>query len=227
MSNRRVSKAANVPVQHHEVVSAKGARPKGDFVFCKTHRMVVDLRQCEDCPRCAEVSKIGGVTCWTETLELDRPPAPHAVGRVDLREAAAVASAAEVMSPGQITVTADVDFERLRALFVERGAHALPVVDTEGKLIGVVTERDVVRWQASSVPTEAGAPERSTAGDIMTKVAHALPEGAPLAFAFGLLAACDLHEAPVVRDDGHVVGMITSTDLLRWVARDLGYVLTE
>jgi len=61
----------------------------------------------------------------------------------------------------------------------------------------------------------------------MTKVAHALPEGAPLAYAFGLLAACGLREAPVVKEDGQVVGMVTATDLLRWVARDLGYVLPD
>jgi CBS domain-containing protein len=30
----------------------------------------------------------------------------------------------------------------------------------------------------------------------------------------------------VVQEDGRVVGMITATDLLRWIARDLGYVLT-
>jgi CBS domain-containing protein len=61
----------------------------------------------------------------------------------------------------------------------------------------------------------------------MTKVAHALPESAPLAYAFGLLAAGDLRQAPVVQEDGRVVGMVTATDLIRWVARDLGYVLSD
>ena len=34
-----------------------------------------------------------------------------------------------------------------------------------------------------------------------------------------------LHEVPVVDAHGHVIGMITATDALRWVAQALGYVV--
>ena len=34
-----------------------------------------------------------------------------------------------------------------------------------------------------------------------------------------------LHEVPVVDAHGHVIGMVTSTDALRWVAQSLGYVV--
>ena len=34
-----------------------------------------------------------------------------------------------------------------------------------------------------------------------------------------------LHEVPIVDANAHVIGMVTSTDVLRWVATSLGYVM--
>jgi CBS-domain-containing membrane protein len=136
-----------------------------------------------------------------------------------------VANTAEVMRRGQVSVTADTTIDGLQALFARHAAQAAPVVDAEGKLIGIVSDSDVARWHATKAGTAVQF--QATVEDIMTPVVHALPEGAPLAYAFGLLAASGLREAPIVKDDGRVVGMITSTDLLCWVARDLGYVLPE
>jgi CBS domain-containing protein len=166
-----------------------------------------------------------GIECRVDTLELDRPR--RTAGRVDIREAATVASTGEVMSRGHANVEVDATVEELCAFFANRKVHAAPVVDMEGKLIGVVSEADIVRWHASPDAAQLAPGAQLTVGDIMTKLAHALPESAPLAYAFGLLAAGDLRQAPVVQDDGRVVGMVTATDLIRWVARDLGYVLSD
>ena len=126
MSNRRVSKVGRAPVQTKEVLAAGGTQARSDFAYCKTRRATVDVHECEECPRCARASKSDGVVCWTDTLELDRPPAPYAAGRVDLREAATLASPVEVMGRGQVTVTADASFDQLRALFLERGVMPRP-----------------------------------------------------------------------------------------------------
>jgi CBS domain-containing protein len=225
MSNRRVSRVRQVPVETRAVLSGSGTESHTEFVFCPLRRGTVDAEECEGCPRCAGVSKAGAVACWTDTLELDRPPASRGPGRIDLREAATVMSTAEVMRRGQRSVTGDTTIDGLQALFARHALHAAPVVDAEGKLIGIVSDTDVAHWLASKTGT--GIQFEATVADFMTPVVHALPEGAPLAYAFGLLAASGLREAPIVKDDGRVVGMITSTDLLCWVARDLGYVLPE
>jgi CBS domain-containing protein len=225
MSNRRVSRLRQVPVETRTVLSGSGPESHADFVFCERRRGTVDAHECAGCPRCAGVSKGGAVACWTDTLELERPPAPRGPGRIDLREAATVANTVEVMRRGQVSVTADTTIDGLQALLARHAAQAAPVVDAEGKLIGIVSDRDVARWHVTKAGTAVEF--QATVEDIMTPVVHALPEGAPLAYAFGLLAASGLREAPIVKDDGRVVGMITSTDLLCWVARDLGYVLPE
>ena len=117
-------------------------------------------------------------------------------------------------------MSADTTVEALEAKLAARASRAASVVDEEGKLIGIVSDKDLLRWHESS--REAS---NATVGDIMSPIVHALPEGAPVAYAFGLFAGKDLREVPIVSDDGRLVGLLTSTDLLRWVARDLGYVL--
>jgi CBS domain-containing protein len=149
---------------------------------------------------------------------------------VDFREAALRARAGELLTHGFVSVTSDTRIPALEAMLATRGSRAASVVDEEGKLIGIVSEKDLLRWHESRRGANDRSPPNAIAtasvGDIMSPVVHALPEGAPVAYAFGLLASKDLREVPIVSEDGRPVGLLTSTDLLCWVARDLGYVLT-
>ncbi len=52
----------------------------------------------------------------------------------------------------------------------------------------------------------------------MTHAAVSLPEEAPVAEAAVLLASRQLHRVPVVSSDGRVAGIVTSADVVRWVA---------
>jgi CBS domain-containing protein len=52
--------------------------------------------------------------------------------------------AKDIMTRQVHTVTEDTGVEELARLFVETGVSAMPVVDTEGRLKGVVTETDLV-----------------------------------------------------------------------------------
>ncbi len=52
-----------------------------------------------------------------------------------------------------------------------------------------------------------------------------LPEHASLAQAAALMALEGVHRIPVVAADGKVVGIVSSLDLMRWMARRGGYVL--
>jgi CBS domain-containing protein len=154
----------------------------------------------------------------SETLELDR--SVNRGHRVDFREAALRARTGDLLAQGEVSASVDTSIEALEAMFAARGVRAASVVDPEGKLMGIVSEADLLRWRESppDVP-------KATVGDIMSPVVHALPVEAPLAYAFGLFAGKDLREVPIVSAEGRPIGLLTSTDLLRWVARDLGYVL--
>jgi CBS domain-containing protein len=64
---------------------------------------------------------------------------------------------------------------------------------------------------------------RATASEIMTPVVHTLFETSPLSFAMAALGQNHVEQAPVVRVDGSIVGMISATDAVRWMAEQFGY----
>jgi CBS domain-containing protein len=88
-----------------------------------------------------------------------------------------------------------------------RGLGSAPVVDGEGRPVGFVTEADLLR----------AAPSAKVA-DAMTRVALAVPEGAPLASAAALLARHGLERVAVVSGDGVVVGVLSALDVVAWLA---------
>jgi CBS domain-containing protein len=57
--------------------------------------------------------------------------------------------------------------------------------------------------------------------DVMTTEVTSVREGDSLAEALGTLAQARVHRAPVVRDDGVVVGVLSVTDILGWISQRL------
>lgn len=100
-------------------------------------------------------------------------------------------------------VTRGVAADALRS----RGTAAAPVVDGEGRPIGLVSEADLLRARSGARVLDA-----------MLKVALSVPETAPLDRAASLMAEHRAERLAVVSDDGIVVGMLTAMDVVRWLA---------
>ena len=109
----------------------------------------------------------------------------------------------------------DLTLARLRALFVERSVSGAPVVDAAGRCVGVVSTADLAR---------AAGGDRSVR-DVMARVTFVLPDNASIAQAAALMAVEHIHRVPIVTDDGRVAGIVSSTDILGWLARQDGYVV--
>src|SRR6266568_9361490 len=63
-------------------------------------------------------------------------------------------TAAEIMTREVVTVTRETSIRELAKIFAERGISSIPVVDEAGKLIGIVTETDLVEQDKSlHIPT--------------------------------------------------------------------------
>ncbi len=145
----------------------------------------------------------------------------------------------EVMRAETTLAPADLDLESLTHVVLERGLNAVPVVDEHGAAIGVVSKTDLLRYQQVETTTYEPLPELAATGfadergmhieqpsTAMTPVAFTLPETATIARAAALMAFEHIQQIPVTGPDHAVVGMITSTDILRWLARRAGYIMT-
>lgn len=150
---------------------------------------------------------------------LARPRGRSVTAELTSREAAALASRAmacgvdQIMRPLPPTVLEDAPVGVLRELLLERRARAVPVVDRDGRPIGVVTAADLLRGDGG------------TAGDVMSPHVLALPITAILAQAAALIAYEGVSEIVIADLHGRVAGVLGALDITRWCARAAGYLV--
>ncbi len=123
-----------------------------------------------------------------------------------------------IMAREVICVKPEATRSELMQLFIGRGISGVPVVDDEGRALGVVSKTDVLRGLGTE---DADA----RAEDIMTPVTLAMPEHASIARAAALMAYERVHRVIVVGPGGDVVGLVSTIDVLRWLAREDGYAV--
>jgi CBS domain-containing protein len=102
---------------------------------------------------------------------------------------------------------------------------AMPVLDEDGALVGVVSEADVIRGsmipdrRAHEIPVELEPSSlAATVADVMTPAPVTIRSDQDLATAVERLADTQVKSLPVV-DDGRVVGMLSRRDLIAVLAR--------
>ncbi|MCS6887875.1 MAG: DUF190 domain-containing protein [Chloroflexus sp.] len=142
---------------------------------------------------------------------------------------------ADVMNHEVVSVTTDTPVGELVRLLLERGLRAMPVVDAQRKVVGIVTDADLLQRGVSQLPLHlqqllpgderaaqlaamAARPER--AGDVMTPNPQTIPATASLAQAALVMAEYDHKRLPVVDNDGRLVGIISRSDVLQTVANN-------
>lgn len=150
-----------------------------------------------------------------------------------------------VMERQVVCVEPKLSVEALTALFLERGLSGAPVIDGDGKPIGMVSTSDVLRevqdrgdveervsargrkWRSLGIGLATGfhvtSIARATVGEIMTPLPITLPETASLAQAVTLIAMKGLHRIPIVGSDGKVIGIVCAVDAMCWLARQEGW----
>lgn len=141
---------------------------------------------------------------------------------------------ADLMTRKVVTLSPDNSVRHAARLMIDLAVSGLPVVDDAGKLVGMVTEGDLLRRvepdsieQASARWHHWATPEGIArdyvkshswrVADVMTSPVVSVSEGVPLHEVAALLEARGIKRVPVVRD-GHIVGIISRADLLRSVA---------
>jgi CBS domain-containing membrane protein len=110
------------------------------------------------------------------------------------------------------------------SLMREKHLRHVPVVSDEGRLVGLVSERDLLRStmpadEELSFPGRAGLLKPVHAGDIMTRNVEAVEADTDLASAARIMVENKYGCLPVF-DGGSLTGIITETDFLRLMSDD-------
>jgi CBS domain-containing protein/mannitol/fructose-specific phosphotransferase system IIA component (Ntr-type) len=128
----------------------------------------------------------------------------------------------DVMSDQPRTVAPDTPLTEAARTLARTGLGALPVVDVDRRVIGMVTEREVIRHllkvQAFTGPdARAAAPAgvgTRTVRDAMTRQVLCVAPEQPIAEVASLMSNKEVDRVPVVRD-GRLVGFLTRGDIVR------------
>jgi CBS domain-containing protein len=149
--------------------------------------------------------------------------------------------AMDVMTTDVITVDPDSTVQALATLLAERGISGAPVVDASGRLVGIVSEGDLLHraeigtarrhrerrrswWLdhfASELAREYIKSHGRTVKDIMTRDVVSVTEDTDLGEVAALLEAKRIKRVPVTRD-GKVIGIISRANLVRALAAAKG-----
>ena len=139
----------------------------------------------------------------------------------------------DVMTAKPMTIDPEAPVETAVAVMRERGLRHLPVVDPEGRLIGILTDRDLRSAMfgpalAEYLPADQGGRLRALAGCLdEVQVAHVMTWGvvtigpdAPVAQAAAIMADARVGSLPVV-EGRRLVGIVTEHDVLKMLAATL------
>jgi CBS domain-containing protein len=140
------------------------------------------------------------------------------------------ATVKDVMTTHVMAVREIASFKEIATRLREQHVSAFPVVDLDGKVIGMVSEADLLPKEAleGTVPSVlhslGGSREQSritavNAADLMTKPAVTIGPDAPVTHAARLMYTRRVKRLPVTNDDGRLIGIVTRSDVLSVYSR--------
>jgi CBS domain-containing protein len=177
-------------------------------------------------PRVCELVTTGTITL--EDVEIvkytHREPRPVPPDRV-----------ADLMTRQVMSVHPDTPVGEIVRMLLERDFRAVPVVDLENRLLGIITNGDLVERAGLTARVEllgvlegtalerelaASGARGRTAADVMTPEPTSVSVDERLERAAHLMAEGQIKRLPVTDGAGHLVGMLSRVDVLRTMGED-------
>lgn len=135
------------------------------------------------------------------------------------------ATVKDVMTTHVVAVRLNATYKEMAARLRELRVSAFPVIDEENKVVGVVSEADLLTKEALeyTVPSlmggilhgrELAKAAAITAADLMTRPPVTIGPREPVSHAARLMYSRKVKRLPVVDDDGRLIGIVTRTDVL-------------
>jgi CBS domain-containing protein len=120
-----------------------------------------------------------------------------------------------ILGPDEpLSVSETVSVEEAVASMMARRRAAVLVVDANGRLTGIFTERDVL----TRVVAPGLEPAATHVGSVMTRDPDALSVGDRVAYAVNQMSVAGYRTIPLVDADRRPVGVVTVTHIIKWMA---------
>ena len=149
----------------------------------------------------------------------------------------------DLMTPNPIQIAPETAVAEIARILIEHRINGVPVTDTEGRLLGIVTEGDLVHraaderlepresvWKENFYRSvfrrrtpETDKTEGRTAAQVMTREVLTVAPEDHVTVAARLLADHNIKSLPVIEDE-RLIGIISRFDLIKRLASNRGYL---
>jgi CBS domain-containing protein len=145
-------------------------------------------------------------------------------------------TASDLMVPNPISLRAEASAAEAIRLFTEKGITAAPVIDESGRPVGVISRSDLLIHKCVQEKEENGEYFREasiegvddvrkpmaymTVQELMTPAVFAVSEDTPVSRVVSDMVGLRVHRLFVVAEDGILVGIITTMDVLKHLLPD-------
>jgi CBS domain-containing protein len=118
----------------------------------------------------------------------------------------------DVMATQVVSVSPDTMLGDAARRMVEVDIGAAVVLDESGDLVGVITERDLMRCVSEGTDPSTPVEQRMTRHVLTTAPETGIPE------AMAMMVDGHFRHLPVVNADGHVIGIVSMRDLMAYTS---------
>lgn len=127
----------------------------------------------------------------------------------------------KIMTAEVETVHTGQKLSEVRRMLAANPYHHVPVVSGD-KLIGMISATDMVRLSLAIYGVDERAVDamldaQHTIESVMSKELTTISAGQTVRRAAQLLSEGHFHSLPVVEEDGRLAGIVTSTDVIRYL----------
>jgi len=130
-------------------------------------------------------------------------------------EGALLSDTVRLLAPSEpLKLTADATVHEAIQKMVANRRAAVVIVDAEGRLIGIFTERDVL----TRVVGQGRDVHRSTLSEVMTRDPEALSPGDRICYAVNRMNNAGYRTVPLVDAERRPIGIVTVSDVVKWLA---------
>ncbi len=130
-------------------------------------------------------------------------------------ESALLSDTVKLLAPSEpIKCRVETTVHEAAVQMADKRRAAVVVVDDGGRLIGIFTERDLLR----RVAVPGRDPRTTRLGEVMTATPEALGPDARIAYAINRLHNASYRTIPLVDAEHRPIGIMTVNDIVQWLA---------
>lgn len=222
-------------VFHMRTFTDGGTVTADAHVQCAQRGGTMPIATCETCPSCESIMRDARGTPREIYCRRD-----HSTERVPSPREGLIAylpNVAELMTRELVAIRPGVSLESAVNLLASSGSQMLPVLNAEGRALGMLSAQEVLQYMqvsagtgelaaSSAEPAEAGmhpVTPGPTVKDVMAPLPLIVPESMNAAEAAALMAAEGQNWLLAENAAGQVVGLLAASDVLAWLGRTAGY----